>query len=281
MPCSGEAMGDQSTSSADLRMRGMHDGRRVNLVGIGAPRTATSSLAAMLAGTRRVFVPDEKEVNGFGITPELTETLYDLRFANARARHRYIADISPVYLSNARVPARIKSYNPEARIIATLREPISRIVSQYSHMRWQMTDFSLAPDLRLDVNAYIRKGLADLQVGAFKPNSWYSAALNVSHSFYGRNLERYFECFAKEQILVLVYEDLLRPRWFWQRGQWQEDLRSFLGVAVSERVWENRATDERLTVAQDLVAELRELFAPQIKAAGEFAGRDLSVLWEY
>ncbi|TPJ29991.1 sulfotransferase [Mesorhizobium sp. B2-8-3] len=275
-------MGDQSTSSAGLRTNGTDNARRVNLFGVGAPRTATSSLAAMLAKTQQVFVPEEKEVNGFGITPELTEALYDLRFADARARHRYIADISPIYFSNERVPARIKSYNPDAKIIVTLREPISRIVSQYSHMRRQTTDdASLAPDLQLDVNGYIRKGLFDLQAGAFKPNSWYSAALNITHSFYGRNLARFRDCFASEQILVLIYEDLLQPRWFWQRGRWHKDLQSFLGVKVNERAWENRATDERLTVAQDLVAELKDLFAPEIRIAAEFVGRNLPAVWGY
>ncbi|MDX8527729.1 sulfotransferase [Mesorhizobium sp. MSK_1335] len=273
-------MSEQSTARPGLRTRGIQDARRVNLIGVGAPRTATTSLARMLAATGQVFVPDGKEVNGFGITPELTQTLYDLRFAEARGQHRYIADFSPVYLSGACVPQRIKSYNPDARIIATLREPIARMLSQYCHMR-QTQDPSLDSDLRLDVNAYIRRGLSDLQAGDPAPDRWYSAALNVTHSFYGRSLERYFACFARKQILVLIYDDLLQPRGFWRRGRWERGLRSFLGVAVNRRVWENQAADEQLTVEPDLVAELRALFAPQVKTAGRLIGRDLSALWGY
>ncbi len=273
-------MSDQSTTRAGLPTRGTYDGRRVNLFGVGPPRTATTSLAMMLAATGKVFVPDGKEVNGFGITPELTQTLYDLRFAEAREKHRYIADFSPVYLSDAEVPSRIKSYNPDARIIATLREPVARMLSQYAHMR-QTKDPSLDIDLRLDVNAYIRKGLSDLQAGPLEPYRWYSAALNMTHSFYGRNLERYFACFSRKRILVLVYEDLLQPRRLWRRDRWERGLRSFLGVAIGRRVWENQVADEPLTVEPELNAELRALFAPEVKAAGKLIGRDLSALWGY
>ncbi|RAZ85637.1 hypothetical protein DPM33_28390 [Mesorhizobium hawassense] len=273
-------MSDQNTARQGLRTRGIQDARRVNLFGVGAPRTATTSLAKMLAATGQVFVPDGKEVNGFGITPELTQTLYDLRFAGARGQHRYIADFSPVYLSDAQVPSSIRSYNPDAMIIATLREPVARVLSQYTHMR-QTKDPSLDIDLRLDVNAYIRKGLSDLRAGPLEPYRWYSAALNMTHSFYGRNLERYFGCFPRKRILVLVYEDLLQPRGFWRRGRWERGLRSFLGVAIDRRVWENQVADEPPTVEPELIAELRALFAPDVKIAGRLIGRDLSALWGY
>jgi len=67
----------------------------------------------------------------------------------------------------------------------------------------------------------------------------------------------------RQRIQVLLYAGLLQPRWFWQRGLWRKDLPSFLGLAASERVWENRAVDERL---------------PEIKAAGESVGRALLAL---
>lgn len=67
----------------------------------------------------------------------------------------------------------------------------------------------------------------------------------------------------RQRIQVLLYAELLQPRWFWQRGLWQKDLRSFLGLAASERVWENPAADGRL---------------PEIRAAGELVGRDLLAL---
>ena len=54
----------------------------------------------MLGATRKVFIPPEKEVNGFGIDTDMTEARYEARFADARSDCHYLADISPVYLSS-------------------------------------------------------------------------------------------------------------------------------------------------------------------------------------
>lgn len=123
----------------------MHTARRVNLIGIGAARTATSSLAWMLRGTGKVFVPEEKEMNGFGIDADVTASVYDMRFSEATTEHRYLADISPVYLSSIQVAEAIKAYNPDAKIIA--RDPVSRVISQYRHMKGKI-DPSLGAELK-------------------------------------------------------------------------------------------------------------------------------------
>lgn len=254
--------------------------RRANLIGIGAPRTATSSLARMLGATRKVFIPAEKEVNGFGIDADMTEARYGTRFADARSDCRYLADISPVYLSSRQAAERIRSYNPEAKIIATLREPVSRVISQYRHMKAKI-DPSLGPELALDIDAYLRVGLAEIRSAQQQENSWYSASLNIAHSFYGSSLRRYYDLFPKDQIMVLIYEDLVRPRRFWETGVWEQDLRKFLGIKVSQRFWDNRAKGFKTAVSDEVADELKELFAAEVTATSELVGRDLNRMWGY
>ncbi|WP_143748641.1 sulfotransferase family protein [Mesorhizobium sophorae] len=253
---------------------------RANLIGIGAPRTATSSLARMLGATRDVFVPEEKEINGFGIDDDVTEARYDTHFAEAAVDHRYLADISPVYLSSAQVAERIRSYNPQAKIIATLREPVSRVISQYRHMKGKI-DASLGPELSLDINSYIRNGLIGFASHRAQDNSWYSASMNIEHSFYGRHLRRYYQSFPRNQILVLIYEDLIRPHPVREKGAWEQQLQQFLGVRVSQKYWDNRAEGFETEIAGDVAGDLKKLFATEVSMASDLTGRDLVGLWGY
>lgn len=261
-------------------MRNTHSLRRTNLIGIGAPRTATSSLASMLSATGQVFVPEEKEINGFGIDVELTESRYNARFSEARTEHCYLADISPVYLSNSRVAERIKRYNPQAKIIATLREPVSRVISQYRHMK-RKVDPVLGPELQVDLNSYVQNGLRALRNKRPPENSWYSASMNIAHSLYGRHLRRYFDCFPQHQILVLIYEELICRRPFEEKGKWGEELQLFLGIDVSEKFWHNSAEGPEVKIADDLEADLREMFAAEVAATSQLIGRDLNRIWGY
>ena len=254
--------------------------RRANLIGIGAPRTATSSLARMLAATPDVFVPREKELNSFGIVEPFAPARYTLRFAEAQAGHRYLADISPVYISNHHVPERIRSYNPDARIIATLRDPLSRVISQYRHMK-NTAGASRGPDLDLDIDTYLRAGLTRIRRRRTPANAWYSAAMNICHSFYGTHLSRYYRFFPRDQILVLIYEDLVEPQQASGQGAWQRQLEQFLGVTVDQRSWENRAGGVEPAISDEVAGEVRKLLAPQVLKAGDLIGRDLGALWGY
>lgn len=234
----------------------------------------------MLGATRKVFIPPEKEVNGFGIDADVTEARYETRFADARSDCRYLADISPVYLSSRRAAERIQSYNPEAKIIATLREPVSRVISQYRHMKAKI-DASLGPELALDIDAYLRAGLAEIKSAQHQENSWYSASLNIAHSFYGSNLRRYYDLFPRDQIMVLIYEDLIRPRRFWEKGIWEQDLQRFLGIKVSQRFWDNRAKGTKIAVSDEVTSDLKELFAAEVAITSDLIGRDLNQMWGY
>ncbi|MER8376039.1 sulfotransferase [Mesorhizobium sp. M1406] len=256
-----------------------HTARRVNLFGIGAPRTATSSLAWMLRGTGKVFVPEAKEMNGFGIDADVTESVYEMRFSEARTEHRYLADISPVYLSSIQVAEGIQAYNPEAKIIATLRDPVSRVISHYRHMKGKI-DPSLGPELKLNINSYIRKGLADIYDNKLEYNSWYSAAMNINHSFYGKHLQSYYRRFPHNQILVLVYDDLTRWRPF-RQGLWARQLQRFLGVNVNQKCRDNRAVGFETKIADDVAVDLKKLFAADVSTTSDLIGRDLGRLWGY
>jgi hypothetical protein len=80
----------------------------------------------------------------------------------------------------------------------------------------------------------MKKGLIEISNHDSLDNSWYSASMNIGHSFYGRNLRRYYRSFPRDQVLVLVYEDLIRPHPLREKGAWEQELQRFLGVRVSQ-----------------------------------------------
>ena len=90
-------------------------------------------------------------------------------------------------------------------------------------------DASLGPELALDIDAYLRTGLVDIKRTQHRENSWYSASMNIAHSFYGSSLRRYYDLVPSEHIMVLIYEDLIRPRRFWEKGIREQDLQKISG----------------------------------------------------
>src|SRR5690606_20361952 len=89
---------------------------------------------------------------------------------------------------------KIKSYVPQAKMIAIFRQPAERLYSRYLH---------LARDNRMS---------ADDFNNVFDRNSiWWNRNDLVQEGFYFRHLSRYFEMFPKENLKILLYEDLKKP----------------------------------------------------------------------
>lgn len=58
----------------------------------------------------------------------------------------YMADITPEYLYDPRVPVRVKAMIPEARMLVLLRNPVARTVSEWS-MTWGIEDCRLGASM--------------------------------------------------------------------------------------------------------------------------------------
>ena len=108
------------------------------------------------------------------------------------------------YLSDQDSPYLIKKHFPEVKIIVSLRNPIEGAFERY-YSRW--------------------RGLGNKE----RPKTFGKAAeiepRIIGDGFYYKHLKRYFELFPKENILVLIYEDIEKdPLGFIQK------IYQFLGV---------------------------------------------------
>src|SRR3954469_19217742 len=111
-----------------------------NLFIVGAAKAGTTSLWTALGELPEVFMSPLKEPHFFsGVTPRrewashfptvTTEAEYHQLFKGA-GDARYLGDASTSYLwAGSRAAEAIRRHNPEARIIAMLRDPVDRAYS--------------------------------------------------------------------------------------------------------------------------------------------------------
>ena len=116
-------------------------------------------------------------------------------------------DITPFYLFHSAAPARIRSVLPNARLVALLRDPVERTLSQYFHARrlgYEHLDLEAALDAEDD-----RIRGADSVVNS--PSGFhygYQKHSYVSRSRYEEQLRRYFRYFPRRQLLIIRSEDI-------------------------------------------------------------------------
>jgi Sulfotransferase family len=187
-----------------------------NFLVIGAAKAGTNALYHYLRQHPQVYMSPWKEPKFFAFeSPEelrfraangrpapvnatvvLDRQKYEQLFAGARGELAR-GEASTQYLYVEKAPARIKSFVPEMKLVAVLRNPIERSFSSYQHLvrdGLEPLDFASALDAepaRIAQNYGFLYRYTDL-------------------GFYTRQLDRYARLFPADQLLVLLYDELRR-----------------------------------------------------------------------
>jgi hypothetical protein len=116
-------------------------GPRPNFFIVGAPRSGTTAMYEYLRQHPDVFMPYRKEPVYFGSDltkrpPFLDEAGYLKLFGPGKGRSR-LGEATVWYLYSETAAAEIKAFDPDARIIIMLRDPVEMIYSLHSH--WLFT----------------------------------------------------------------------------------------------------------------------------------------------
>jgi len=233
----------------------------------GAQKAGTTSLHALLDENAQVFLPKQpQEIHFFDIDQYFSRGVhwYAKFFQQAAADHLAVGQTCPTYLYEADVPERIAKVLPDVRLIFLLRNPVDRAYSHYWHSvkyGFENLSFEQAVDCeeeRLARNPRKRFNLSYLDRGR-----------------YARQLERYLQCFSREQILLLLTEDLeMEPSRVLDR------CFSFLGVALrgeeiarKPRVQWNASRLPRWRGLQTLTARVRSPRKPHLKRLARLVDR--------
>jgi Sulfotransferase family len=181
---------------------------------VGHHKCGTTALYEMLRRHPQIYMPDLKEPWFFArdlrarVKPShpLPKTLaeYLSLFTAARPDQR-IGEATPSYLMSTTAAASIAEVQPDARIIAILREPANFLRSL--HMQSVKNHAETETDLRkaLALEPLRREGKAIPRDAARPQELLYS-----EHVRYVEQLSRYHDVFPAEQVLVLIYEDFRR-----------------------------------------------------------------------
>jgi hypothetical protein len=190
-------------------------GRAPDFFIVGHPKSGTTALFEMLRGHPQIFMPDSKEP--WFLADELHERTpprpegtpknlaeYLSWFDAAKADQRS-GEATALYLWSRSAAGRIAQLQPDARIIAILREPASFLHSL--HLQFVQTYVETENDLgkAIALEQPRREGRR------IPPHTyWPQALLYSEHVRYVEQLRRYHAAFPPEQVMVLIYDDFRR-----------------------------------------------------------------------
>jgi hypothetical protein len=236
---------------------------------LGAQKAGTTALYAYLRWHPEITGPSFKEVSFFDRHYAHGERWYRAHMPVRRSG--VVGEASPSYLFHPLAPERVARMLPEARLIALLRNPVDRALSHYQHEvalgREQLTfEEALArEDERMQ--GELERMLAD---PSYFSHAWWNYTY-AARGRYAEQLERWHAAFPREQVLVLLTDDLAADT----AGTYRRTL-EFLGVAdrglesyprIFEREYGEMDPDTR--------ARLEERFAEPNRRLAELLAREL------
>jgi len=204
--------------------------RMPNFVVIGAPKCGTTSLFYYLKQHPDIYLPVRKELHFFSFPlleshsngPGDKEILSSLCASWDEYKHHYldvqneaaIGEVSPSYLFYAEAGQRIKSRLGGVRIIAILRDPIEKALSQYMHM---------VRDRRETLSFYD----ALMAEPERRARDWGDIWMYAESSLYVDKLNHYFSAFGRENVRIILLEEFMS-----QPQKVMADIYGFLGVSM-------------------------------------------------
>lgn len=195
---------------------------------LGAQKAGTTALYSFLRRHPGITGPSWKEVSYFDRQYRRGPAWYRGNFP-LRSGGMIVGEASPSYLFHPLAPARVAALVPGARLIALVRDPVERAHSHYHHE----VAFGREPlsfEDALDAEDERMRGELERMISdpGYFSHAWWDFTY-AARGLYAEQLERWYEHFPREQLLVLANEDLSeRPRETYAR------VLDFLGAPAHE-----------------------------------------------
>jgi Sulfotransferase domain len=174
---------------------------------VGAPKCATTAVHSYLRRHPEIFMPAQKELHFFGsdlskLPSQLTEEQHRQLFVDVGDARR--VGETCIWALYSRDAARsIHDYNPSARIVIMLRNPVEMLHALHSeYLIWGIEDIAHfagaleAQDDRRKGKRLPLRGMYPTQLYAYHDIGRFSV-----------QVERYFKVFGRDHVHVVLYED--------------------------------------------------------------------------
>ena len=184
-----------------------------------------------------------------------------------KPQHHVIGEASPIYMYWETAPYRIWKYNPKMKWILALRNPVERAFSAWN-METKRGKEKLSFAEAIEKESQRRREALPLQHRVYS---------YIDRGFYACQVRRLFNIFGRDNVLVLLSEEL--------RNEHQQTLRrvfEFLGVDSSfvppqASVFEQEYADK---IDNQLRSRLIDMFYFDVKELESMLGRDLSAWYQ-
>ncbi len=259
---------------------------RANLFIIGAQKCGTSTLFDNLVKHKNIFGGEIKEKNFFsheGLFKNGLDYYHNmypkLSIFNTAPKNSYFLDASPSYLSQKDAADKILKYNPKAKFIVMMRNPVDRAFSAWNMYR-QMNLLSEERKLLLFENFV--KGSSDERENKFKELIYLEKFPSfeemvqdelldfstdsskfpgiLSRGIYFDQIEYYFKLFDSSQFFFIFAEEFKV-----NKAQILNDLMSFLNLEQgleSKKLNDAHVREYKHKLAQETREQLVPFFEP-------------------
>jgi len=202
---------------------------KVEFFVVGAARSGTTSIYKHFSMHPEIFLPRVKECNFFSNIESLDQEVYKTPKKEKQYHMKIITspevysslfseaeddllkgEVSPSYLWDKESAKRIYEYNPNAKIIISIRNPIYRA---YSHYLMHLN------------TGYEKQPTFEKAISAKKIRIWGGGNLYLEMGLYYEQIRSYFELFDTDQIKIIIYEE-----WVKDIEKTMNDLHVFLGL---------------------------------------------------
>lgn len=174
---------------------------------VGAPKCGTTSMYEYLRVHPQIFMPRIKEPHYFGSDLDIRQEPrsreeYLSFFADAGAFQR-AGESSVLYLSSKLAAKEIHEFNPQARIIMMLREPVSAMISWHGQLVAMTIEDIFDFEQAIAAQADRKQGKRLPQSPRLRSGLQYTTVFS-----YADQIERYLNVFPREQVHIIVLDDL-------------------------------------------------------------------------
>jgi hypothetical protein len=294
----------------DLRPRGWGM-RKPNFFIVGAPKCGTTSLSAWLAEHRQIFMSPIKEPHFFNTDDRQAISAldeYEALFCDAGEEHIAVGEASVWYLSSANAVPAIVRYQPDAKFIVMLRNPIEMAPALHGEMFLSGLEYEHEFPLAWSLQEERRQGRR-IRCSWARRRFLYGEICSL-----GMQLERLYKIVPSYRVLTIILDDIrVDPRREYLRvleflgvpddGRLDFPihnpasgfrypgiqrvaypilhLKDRLGVSGGLGLWTRvgnlmRVERPRKPLAPEMIAVLKEYFSQDVALLGQLLGRDLS-----
>ncbi len=248
-----------------------NEDRQPTFLGVGASRSGTTSIYDWMQRHPQVFVPEIKEILFFSYRQNKISGHRSMSFKEYTAyfkegqTYQIRGEISPSYLYFPGTAQNIHDLLGPIKIIVILRNPIERTISDYQYSCQNNKN-------KLDFDHFLIKGIDELKHNTLNFNP-FTPPVILWKGFYARQIQTYLQLFGKEQVKILLFDDLVK-----NRGIIENELCTFLKISPHKKIkiHKKNARSKKIKVSAEARHILKDLYRRDIHKCAQIINRNLN-----